>query len=48
MGTDMWHWQVAWMRTESWHGWTLTGGAAGATLIISALMRHFPCYMLSL
>ncbi|CAI9615231.1 unnamed protein product, partial [Staurois parvus] len=32
------HWQVAWMSTDSWHRWTLTGGTAGATLIISALM----------
>ncbi|CAI9593192.1 unnamed protein product [Staurois parvus] len=31
-GTDG-HWQVAWMSTDSWYGWTLTGGTAGATQI---------------
>ncbi|CAI9618367.1 unnamed protein product [Staurois parvus] len=34
-GTDG-HWQMAWMSTESWHRWTLTGGAAGTTQIVRA------------
>ncbi|CAI9573070.1 unnamed protein product, partial [Staurois parvus] len=31
----MWHWQVAWMSTESWHCWGYTDHQG--TLIISAL-----------
>ncbi|CAI9560477.1 unnamed protein product [Staurois parvus] len=43
MGTDMWHWQVAWMSielalldTDRWRCWGYTDHQG--TLIISALM----------